>query len=75
MDELKMKFNRNANGWYIYEGGHYLRELMHGVGLFLQVGETYYCTCIEWDDEEWFVTLGKKRFWLHHKTQYRIILF
>jgi hypothetical protein len=75
MDERNMKFNRNANGWYIYEGGLYLRELMHGVGLFLQVGETYYCTRLEWDDEEWLVTLGKRKFWLHHKTQYRIILF
>jgi hypothetical protein len=72
MDHNRMKFNRDSHYWHIYDGRVSKRELVNGDELWIQVGETYYCTHIEWD-EEWFVRLGKQKFWLHHKMQYRVI--
>lgn len=68
-----MKFNEESQYWHAYDGRQCNRQLTHGDGLWIQIGGKDYYTWIKWD-EEWFITLGEIKFWLHRKTQYQVIL-
>lgn len=72
MDILRLKFHTDSEYWRVYAGQMNLYELCNGDRLWIQVGESFYSTRIEWD-QEWFITLGRKKFWLHRKTQYRMM--
>ncbi len=72
MRRLRMKFRKDSEYWYVEENQVKRYELVNGDPLWIQVGDIYYSSCIEWD-EEWFITLGKKKFWLHRKTQYWVL--
>jgi hypothetical protein len=73
MEQRELRFNADSEYWCVSEGKQNLYDLCNGDRLWIQVGESYYSTRIDWD-EEWFVRLGKKKFWLHRKTRYQILV-
>lgn len=73
MELRGLRFNRDSEYWSVCEGRQSLYDLCNGDSLYIQVGEAYYSTRIDWN-EDWFVTIGKKKFWLHRKTRYRVLV-
>ncbi len=74
MEMRDLQFNANSEYWSVCEGRLDLYELCSGDRLWIQVGAGYCSTRIGWDTE-WFVRLGRKKFSLHSKARYRILVY
>jgi hypothetical protein len=68
-----LRFHKETERWRAYDGGKLLYPLHCGDAMLFQVGETFIPTNIELDTE-WVVRFGETKFWLHRKTEYRVMM-
>lgn len=66
-----MRFDQELDRWMIFEGEQQRYAMRCGYGIVLEVENEFFQVSLEYDTE-WYVNLGKAKFWLHRKSIYKV---
>lgn len=66
-----MRFDQELDRWTVYEGEQQRYAMHCGYGILIEMENAFYRVSLEYDTD-WYIKLGKVKFRLHRKVNYRV---